>query len=85
MSAFAPISAPTRCPWGEKAFAAYLGSDRQAWAAHDSCELIRVHGEHPPLLVDQGSADNFLATQLNTPALMPVSAMVVSTARLCSL
>lgn len=69
VSAFAPICAPTQCPWGEKALTAYLGADRATWAAHDSCALIEAAGVHPPLLVDQGSADNFLAEQLNTPLL----------------
>lgn len=69
VSAFAPICSPTRCPWGEKAFSAYLGDDRSTWSAHDSCLLIAERGEHPPLLVDQGSADNFLATELNTTLL----------------
>jgi S-formylglutathione hydrolase len=40
VSAFAPISSPTRCPWGEKAFSAYLGEDRAAWAAHDAARLV---------------------------------------------
>ncbi|MGQ0428564.1 MAG: S-formylglutathione hydrolase [Gammaproteobacteria bacterium] len=67
ISAFAPISAPTQCPWGQKAFAAYLGPDHARWRAHDACELIRdlksVAGR-PPLLVDQGMADAFLELQL---------------------
>jgi S-formylglutathione hydrolase len=70
VSAFAPICAPTQCPWGEKAFSTYLGPDRQSWLAHDSCALIRARGEHPPLLVDQGGADDFLSSQLNTPELL---------------
>lgn len=64
VSAFAPICAPTRCPWGEKAFAGYLGEDREAWKAHDACELIRARPSQHELLVDQGSEDQFLATQL---------------------
>src|SRR5690606_11699332 len=40
VSAFAPIASPTRCPWGEKAFSAYLGGDREAWAEHDAARLI---------------------------------------------
>ena len=69
VSAFAPICAPSRCPWGEKAFAAYLGPQRERWREHDACALIEAAGSHPPLLVDQGSADNFLDSQLNTPLL----------------
>ena len=64
-SAFAPIAAPTHCPWGEKAFGRYLGADRAAWAAHDACALIESGRRTPPLLVDQGLADRFLAEQLN--------------------
>ncbi|MET0981132.1 MAG: S-formylglutathione hydrolase [Telluria sp.] len=70
VSAFAPIAAPTRCPWGEKAFSGYLGPDRAAWRAHDATELV---GEGPVrfpagILVDQGLADKFLAEQLNPDA-----------------
>lgn len=71
LSAFAPICAPTQCPWGQKAFAGYLGSDRANWASHDATELIRQRHASglPPLfpkgiLVDQGLADQFLAEQL---------------------
>jgi S-formylglutathione hydrolase len=67
VSAFAPICSPTRCPWGEKAFAAYLGEDRAAWARHDAALLIEAgagKGRFDDILVDQGLADNFLADQL---------------------
>lgn len=64
VSAFAPIVAPSQAPWGEKAFNTYLGSDRDPWKAWDACELIAVAQERLPLLVDQGSADEFLDTQL---------------------
>ena len=65
VSAFAPICAPMRCPWGEKAFSGYLGADRDAWRDHDACELLR-RGTHPgTVLVDQGDADQFLADQLH--------------------
>ncbi|MDZ7747723.1 MAG: S-formylglutathione hydrolase [Halofilum sp. (in: g-proteobacteria)] len=64
VSAFAPIVAPTRVPWGEKAFAGYLGDDREAWKAYDACELIAAGGTRMPLLVDQGDADQFLTEQL---------------------
>ena len=60
VSAFAPIAAPSRCPWGEKAFSGYLGGDRAGWAAHDACALIAAGHRCPPLLVDQGLADQFL-------------------------
>lgn len=64
VSAFAPICAPSRCPWGEKAFTAYLGEDRAAWAEWDACELIAGASERLPLLIDQGEDDEFLAEQL---------------------
>lgn len=67
VSAFAPICSPTRCPWGEKAFSAYLGDDRDAWAAHDAARLIdagAAKGRFDDILVDQGLADNFLEGQL---------------------
>lgn len=64
VSAFSPIVAPSQVPWGEKAFAAYLGEDRLAWQAHDTVELIAHASERLPLLVDQGQADEFLVKQL---------------------
>ncbi len=67
VSAFAPICSPTRCPWGEKAFSAYLGEDRAAWAQHDAARLIEAgaaKGRFDDILVDQGLADNFLDGQL---------------------
>jgi len=63
-SAFAPIAAPTQCPWGHKAFGGYLGADRSAWAAYDACELMRAKPFAHEILVDQGLADKFLAEQL---------------------
>jgi S-formylglutathione hydrolase len=65
LSAFAPICAPMRCPWGEKAFTGYLGSDRESWRAWDATELAAASGWQTEVLVDQGGADNFLADQLN--------------------
>ncbi|GMV28400.1 MAG: hypothetical protein AMXMBFR59_05250 [Rhodanobacteraceae bacterium] len=64
VSAFSPIVAPSRVPWGQKAFRAYLGDDRDAWRDWDACALIDGAEERLPLLVDQGEADEFLATQL---------------------
>jgi S-formylglutathione hydrolase len=65
VSALAPISSPLRCPWGEKALAGYLGPDRVAWRAYDATALIEEQGwTGPPLLVDQGTQDQFLDTQL---------------------
>ena len=64
VSAFAPIVAPSQVPWGQKAFTAYLGDDREAWAAYDACALIANAAERLPLLIDQGQDDEFLAEQL---------------------
>lgn len=66
LSAFAPIAAPMRCPWGEKAFSRYLGADRAAWQAHDASALMSALRTPYPqgILVDQGLADKFLAEQL---------------------
>lgn len=63
VSAFAPISAPSQCPWGEKAFGRYLGPDRQLWKEHDASELMSARGALFPngILVDQGLSDKFLA------------------------
>ncbi|SFD21172.1 S-formylglutathione hydrolase [Massilia yuzhufengensis] len=67
VSAFAPIAAPMRCPWGRKAFAGYLGPDQAAWAQYDATELMKNMDTAPfpgGILVDQGLADKFLAEQL---------------------
>lgn len=69
LSAFAPICAPTQCPWGEKAFAGYLGDgDRSLWLAHDACALMQSQTAAPypdGILIDQGLADQFLTDQLH--------------------
>jgi S-formylglutathione hydrolase len=64
LSAFAPIAAPSRCPWGTKAFSGYLGDDRKAWAEYDASELIARRTFPGRILVDQGTADPFLREQL---------------------
>lgn len=69
VSAFAPIVAPTKVPWGEKAFTAYLGDDRSTWEEWDTCELVASATERLPLLVDQGTADGFLEEQLQSSRL----------------
>ncbi|MCX7677432.1 MAG: S-formylglutathione hydrolase [Alteraurantiacibacter sp.] len=66
VSAFAPIVSPMNCPWGEKALTGYLGADKIAWREYDACALIADGARLPDLLVDQGSADTFLAEQLKT-------------------
>jgi S-formylglutathione hydrolase len=70
VSAFSPIVAPCHVPWGEKAFAAYLGSDRATWKAWDACELMATAREKLPLLIDQGGSDEFLDTQLQPRRLL---------------
>ena len=64
VSAFSPIVAPSRVPWGQKAFSAYLGADIERWKCWDACELVASATERLPTLVDQGGADEFLETQL---------------------
>lgn len=73
VSAFAPIVAPSQVPWGEKAFTAYLGNDRESWKAHDACALLKDAQERLPLLIDQGEADEFLEAQLK-PQLLQAAA-----------
>jgi S-formylglutathione hydrolase len=69
VSAFAPIAAPMRAPWGVKAFTGYLGEDRALWQQHDACQLIATGARMPECLVDQGMADKFLDEQLHVEAL----------------
>jgi len=64
VSAFSPIVAPSQVPWGEKAFTAYLGDDRQAWKDYDAVELVKAGAERLPLRIDQGGGDEFLDKQL---------------------
>jgi S-formylglutathione hydrolase len=68
VSAFAPICAPSQCPWGRKAFTGYLGTDESTWAEHDASALMaRLHAAPYPggILIDQGLADKFLQEQLH--------------------
>jgi S-formylglutathione hydrolase len=74
LSALAPISHPVEVPWGEKAFSAYLGPDRAGWAAFDASVLMGQTAFPGPVLVDQGLADKFLATQLRPEALEEAAA-----------
>ncbi len=72
VSAFAPICAPSQCPWGVKAFSRYLGEDRAAWAQYDAVELIKAGGRRvfAEILVDQGLADKFLPQGQLLPELL---------------
>lgn len=60
VSAFAPIAAPMQCPWGQKAFGNYLGADSQSWREYDASELVARRPFPGPMLIDQGTADQFL-------------------------
>ena len=75
VSAFAPIVNPTQVPWGQKAFSHYLGEDAANWQAWDSCALMLASQPEQaiPTLIDQGDADQFLATQLQ-PAVLAEAA-----------
>ncbi len=69
VSAFAPIAAPSQCPWGKKAFTGYLGNDASTWQQYDASALMAaMQGQAAPfpdgILIDQGLADKFLADQL---------------------
>lgn len=68
ISAFAPIAAPSHCPWGQKAFSNYLGADQATWKVYDASELVKTHGKGDrPILIDQGTADQFLTQQQLLP------------------
>jgi len=68
-SAFSPISNPVSCPWGQKAFKAYLGKDKALWCQYDASVLMRNALEHVPALVDQGLDDDFLSRELKPETL----------------
>ncbi|WP_096086316.1 S-formylglutathione hydrolase [Agaribacterium haliotis] len=73
VSAFAPIVAPIQVPWGQKAFAGYLGEDQTSWQDYDSCELLRAHAAQlkaMPIKIDQGASDSFLEQQLKPDLLL---------------
>ena len=71
VSAFAPISAPIQSPWGLKAFTGYLGAYRAAWSQYDATELVKAGHRFPSgVLIDQGTADKFLADQLKPELLV---------------
>ncbi len=72
VSAFSPIVSPLACSWGDKALTGYIGPDRAAWREYDACALIEDGARVPDLLVDQGTADGFLADQLKTYLLSDV-------------
>lgn len=64
VSAFSPIVAPAQVPWGRKAFTGYLGADVAAWQQYDATALAAQTAWRKPILIDQGTADEFLESQL---------------------
>ena len=66
VSAFAPICAPTQCPWGTNAFSRYLGSNKEEWLQYDASALMANRRTPFPngILIDQGLTDKFLQDQL---------------------
>mgnify|MGYP001199844579 CR=1 FL=1 len=73
VSAFAPIVAPSQCPWGRKAFSGYLGPDRATWMQYDATELVRTSEWRTEILIDQGTKDEFLDEQLKPQLFMSAS------------
>ena len=67
VSAFAPIAAPVQCPWGQKAFTNYLGTNGDSWRAYDASILVKETQLNYPILIDQGTADPFYAQQQLLP------------------
>lgn len=75
VSAFSPIVSSMNCPWGEKALGGYLGDNKSGWAAHDACALVAsAAGQYDDILIDQGTADNFLEGQLKPELLQEACA-----------
>ena len=73
ISAFSPICNPINSPWGQKAFAAYLGKQQDTWLSYDACHLL-AHADDPQaILIDQGSSDDFLEEQLRPTSLLQVA------------
>jgi S-formylglutathione hydrolase len=64
VSAFAPVAAGSRCPWGEKALSRFIGPERARWREYDAAELAAAAHYRNPILIDQGGADKFLNEQL---------------------
>jgi S-formylglutathione hydrolase len=75
ISAFSPICNPVNCAWGQKAFTHYLGDDQQTWLQYDACHLLQNALKQIPILIDQGTDDNFLKGQLQPNNLINVAQM----------
>ena len=69
VSAFSPISNPMKCPWGKKAFTAYLGENQDDWSKYDASVLMQQATQFVPVMVDQGLSDDFLLEQLKPESL----------------
>jgi len=76
ISAFSPIVAPSKCPWGKKAFSNYLGKNKKLWKHYDSCELLAKADDYLPILIDQGEDDQFLEEQLMTERIIAAAEKV---------
>ena len=76
ISAFAPIVSPMNCPWGQKALGNYLGENKNEWLSYDAVSLVKNATRPIPILVDQGSADEFLENQLKPSLLVEVCSQV---------
>ena len=64
VSAFSPITSPSVVPWGQKALSAYLGDDKESWKPYDALELVKTSPSKAAMLIDTGTADQFLEEQL---------------------
>lgn len=73
ISAFSPICNPINVPWGQKALSNYLGDNTDSWQAYDSCELLKQAEKVPPIMIEQGLADQFLAEQLTPQTLLDIA------------
>ena len=80
VSAFAPICAPSQSPWGEKAFTAYLGNNRALWRDYDATELVKKIQLPYPILIDQGTADNFYQDKQLLPEIFAAACEAVGQA-----
>ena len=76
ISAFAPIVSPMNCPWGQKALGNYLGENKNEWLSYDAVSWVKNATRPIPILVDQGSADEFLENQLKPSLLVEVCSQV---------
>ena len=70
VSAFSPIANPSDCPWGQKALGNYLGSDQDTWKDYDASILLGSKTHYIPMLVEQGTKDEFLQEQLKPQSLV---------------